>query len=30
MIGGFLNGWLALGVGLASVPLIIHLLNRQR
>ena len=30
MIAGFLNPWLVAGVSLASVPLIIHLLNRQR
>jgi hypothetical protein len=29
-IGGFVNGALIAGVALASVPLIIHLLNRQR
>ncbi|MEO0652198.1 MAG: BatA domain-containing protein, partial [Planctomycetota bacterium] len=30
MIGGFINPLLALGALLAAVPLIIHLLNRQR
>lgn len=29
-IGGFVNGALLAGLALASVPLIIHLLNRQR
>ena len=29
-IGGFVNAGLVAGVALASVPLIIHLLNRQR
>ncbi|MDG1050342.1 MAG: BatA domain-containing protein, partial [Planctomycetota bacterium] len=30
MIEGFLNPGLAIGATLAAVPLVIHLLNRQR